>query len=73
MEKFVIEILKEKNIGTFLVAIITYFIMQMSNDLQKIQVQISSITHQNLMYQQRTDMRLNTIDKIIKSISQDNR
>jgi len=75
MEKIISEIFKEKHIGTTLVAVITYFIMQMSGSLDSIQKDLRDLGQNQLLYKQEVDMnqrrnerRLDTLESSGKII-----
>ena len=63
METLIIEILQGKNIGTVLVGVITYFIMRMAKSLQKIEKDLANLNEESLLFKQKTNMRLESIEK----------
>jgi len=49
--------------ATCLVAIIAWFIKQMSTSLKRIEKDINTLNNESLLFQQKTEMRLDTIEK----------
>ena len=76
METLFTKLFKDNHIGTTLVAVITYFIMQMSGSLDNIQKDLRKLGHNQSMYKQEVDMnqrlneqRLNALESSNKIIN----
>jgi len=55
-------------LATSLIAIIAWFLKQMSASLKKIERDIHRINQDNLLFQQKTNFRLGFLEEEIKSI-----